>query len=122
MYGPIFWLNKINKSKIKNLDYSILLKSVGNNNSIKLQHSVTKNTEIDNLALRALRNSKEKYMTGNFRTVYGNDEIVFDSPGYNIHTISLTRSPFPEYHTDLDTPKIISEKSLPITFSMLLNV
>ena len=119
LYGPIFWLNKINKSRIKNLDYSILLKSVGNNNSIKLQHSVLKNTEIDNSALRALINSREKYTIGNFRTIYGNDEIVFDSPGYNIHTISLTRSPFPEYHTDLDTPKIISQKKLSKTFSIL---
>lgn len=119
LYGPIFWLNKINKSKINNLDYSILLKSIGNENRIKLQHSVTKNTEIDNVALRALINSKEQFMTGNFRTVYGNDEIVFDSPGFNIHTISFTRSPFPEYHTDLDTPKIISQKKLSKTFSIL---
>lgn len=119
LYGPIFWLNKINKSRIKNLNYSILLKSLGNKNKIKLQHSVAKNTEIDNLALRALKNSNEKYLTGNFRTVYGNDEIVFDSPGYNIHTISFTRFPFTEYHTDLDTPKIISQEKLSKTFSIL---
>ena len=122
LYGPIFWLNKINKKKLKNLKYCILLKSVGNNNKIKLQHSVQKNTEIDNLALKALKYSKEKFSTGNFRTVYGNDEIVFDSPGYNIHTISLTRSPFSEYHTDLDTPKIISQKKILQTFLILKNI
>ena len=119
LYGPIFWLNKISNSKLNNLKYSILLKSVGNNNKIKLQHSVKKDTEIDKLALRALRKSQEKYLAGNFRTIYGNDEIVFDSPGFNIHTISLTRSPFPEYHTDKDTPQIISQDKLNKTYSIL---
>ena len=119
LYGPIFWLNKISNSKLNNLKYSILLKSVGNNNKIKLQHSVKKDTEIDKLALRALRKSQEKFLAGNFRTIYGNDEIVFDSPGFNIHTISLTRSPFPEYHTDKDTPKIISQEKLNKTYSIL---
>ena len=119
LYGPIFWLNKISNSKLKNLKYSILLKSIGNNNKIKLQHSVKKDTEIDKLALRALRKSREKFLAGDFRTIYGNDEIVFDSPGFNIHTISFTRSPFPEYHTDMDTPKIISQDKLNKTYSIL---
>lgn len=122
LYGPIFWLKKLKKKKIENLKYSILLKSVGNNNIIKLQHSVKKNTEIDDLALRAIKKSKEKFKSGNFRTIYGNDEIVFDSPGYNISTITLTRSTFPEYHTDLDTPKITSEYKLSKTLSILKSI
>ena len=59
LYGPIFWLKRIKKNNLKNLKYSILLKSVGNNNKIKLQHSVQKNSEIDNIALRALKNQKK---------------------------------------------------------------
>ncbi len=119
LYGPIFWLKKIKKNNLKYLTYSILLKSVGNNNKIKLQHSVQKNSEIDNVALRALKRSKEKFLSGDFRTIYGNDEIVFDSPGYNISSITLTRSPFPQYHTDLDTPKIVSQKKLSNTLKIL---
>lgn len=119
LYGPIFWLKRIKKNNLKNLKYSILLKSVGNNNKIKLQHSVQKNSEIDNIALRALKKSKEKFLSGDFRTIYGNDEIVFDSPGYNISTITLTRSPFPQYHTDLDTPKVVSQTKLSNTLKIL---
>ncbi|MBD1139704.1 DUF4910 domain-containing protein [Pelagibacterales bacterium SAG-MED38] len=119
LYGPIFWLKNLNKKKLQNLKYAILLKSLGNKNIIKLQHSVKKYSEIDNIALRQLKNSKEKFLTGNFRTVYGNDEIVFDSPGYDISSITLTRVPFKEYHTDLDTPKNLSEKTLLKSYSIL---
>ena len=52
------------------------------------------------------------YKKGGFREIYGNDEIVFDSPGYEIKTITFTRFPFKEYHTDGDTPEIISEKKI----------
>ena len=32
----------------------------------------------------------------------------------------LTRYPFPEYHTHLDTPDLISEESLESTYNILL--
>ena len=37
-------------------------------------------------------------------------------------TITLTRSTFPEYHTDLDTPKITSEYKLSKTLSILKSI
>jgi len=122
LYGPIFWLKKLNKKRIKNLKYAILLKSIGNNNNIKLQHSVKKNTPLDNLALRVIKNKSKKNVAGDFRKIYGNDEIVFDAPGFNISTISLTRSPFPEYHTDQDTPLKISKKKINESFSILKEI
>ena len=50
LLGPLFWLNKIGNKK-KDLKYCILLKSVGNNNVIKLQHSSDQNSQIDVVAL-----------------------------------------------------------------------
>ena len=49
-----------------------------------------------------------------------NDERVFNGPGVNIPTISLSRSnffgkgewPYPEYHSSADTPAIVSEPRL----------
>ena len=118
LVGPVFWLKK-NIKRIKNFKYALLLKSVGNNNTIKLQHSSAGNSEIDNLATKYLKKSKEKYISGKFRSIYGNDEIIFDSPGYNIKTISLTRYPFREYHTDHDTPEKISKKHLNKSYNIL---
>ena len=121
LVGPVFWLKK-NKNKINNFKYAVLLKSVGNKNTIKLQHSSTGNSEIDNLAIKYLKNSKVKFNSGEFRSIYGNDEIIFDSPGYNIRTISLTRYPFKEYHTDFDTPERISNKHLNGSYNLLKNI
>jgi len=119
--GPLFWLKKIGNKK-KYLKYCILLKSVGNNNNLKLQHSSDKNSQIDIVGLEELKKSKLDYKKGDFRKIYGNDEIVFDSPGYEINTISLTRFPFKEYHTDGDTPEKISEKKLQDILKLLHNI
>tara|TARA_B100000579_G_C22835884_1_gene858712 strand:- start:476 stop:1771 length:1296 start_codon:yes stop_codon:yes gene_type:complete len=121
LVGPIFWLKK-NSKKVKNFKHAILLKSVGNKNSLKLQHSVNQNSEIDKLAIKYLKDLGEKYSKGKFRTIYGNDEIVFDSTGYKINTISLTRFPFKEYHTDMDTPERLSEVKLEKTYELIKKI
>jgi len=122
LIGPIFWLKKFSSKKIKNLKYAILLKSVGNNNYLKLQQSVQGDSAIDRLALKALKSNGNKFKSGKFRTVYGNDEIVFNAPGYNIHSITLTRMPFHEYHTDADKPENLSEKKLNETFLVVKKI
>ena len=119
--GPLFWLKKIGNKK-KYLKYCILLKSVGNKNDLKLQHSSDQNSQIDNIALDELKKLKLKFTKGKFREVYGNDEIIFDAPGYEIKTITFTRVPFKEYHTDGDVPKKISERKLNDVLKLLTNI
>ena len=69
MYGPMFWLKK-NKNKII---VSILLKSVGNDNVIKLQKSFRSDTTLDKVFLNLI---KKNSVTGSFRELHGNDETV----------------------------------------------
>ena len=119
--GPLFWLKKIGNIK-KHLKYCILLKSIGNNSNLKLQHSSNPNSQIDIVGLEELKKLNFSFKKGNFREIYGNDEIVFDAPGFDIKTISLTRFPFKEYHTDGDIPERISEKKLQEVLSILQNI
>ncbi len=121
IHGPLFWLKKIGNKK-KHLKYCILLKSVGNNGIIKLQHSSDQKSQIDVVALEELKKLNLSFEKGNFREIYGNDEIVFDAPGYRINTITFTRVPFKEYHTDGDTPDKISEKKLQNVLKILENI
>jgi aminopeptidase-like protein len=67
---------------------------------------------LDQAARHVLNHRDEDYESGAFRTVYGNDEIVFEGPGYQIPSITLTRYPFDFYHTDHDTPDRLSEGRL----------
>ncbi len=121
LFGPMFWLKQLG-SEIKNFKGAILLKAVGNQNKLKLQNSFNLNTFLDKSAELAILKQKQKFKKGNFRTVYGNDETVFEAPGYKIPTITLTRYPFKEYHTNLDTPKILKEKNLQETLDVCKSI
>ena len=112
LHGPMFWLQQASQETLSSLKACILLKSVGNQANIRLQHSYTGKADIDNAATNAFANRYSNFEQGNFRAIYGNDETVFEAPPYNIPCISLTRWPFPQYHTNLDTPDTLSEQHL----------
>ena len=86
----------------------------------KIPKTFNGNTDLDKVFLNLFKNDK-KVEIFNFRERHGNDEIVFESPGYNIPTITLTRVPFKEYHTDLDTPKIVKNDMLNKTKKITFN-
>ena len=119
LFGPMQWL-KSNAAHIKNIKGCILLKSVGNAGEIKVQKSYLGNTILDKAAIKAVDEEKENIEVFNFREYYGNDETVFDAYGYEIPTITFTRFPFKEYHTNLDTPEIVMESMLQQTKDIVL--
>lgn len=111
LIGTVFWLDKLGESA-RQLRYTIMLKSVGNSRPLRLQESFTGNSRIDHVAHYVFKSRFANYDSGKFRTIYGNDETVFEAPGYEIPSISLTRFPFPGYHTNLDTPDSLDERAL----------
>ena len=112
LHGPMFWLKENWETLCNDLKATILFKSVGNDAPLRLQHSYESDKPIDQAAMLAMQQHYGDFERGEFRTIYGNDETVFEAPPYNIPTITLTRWPFAEYHTDLDRPDCISEKHL----------
>jgi aminopeptidase-like protein len=121
LIGTVHWLNS-EAERAAHVSGALLLKSVGNPAELRLQHSFGGESQLDLAALSVLSNRVPNSRPGGFRTVYGNDETVFDSPGYEIPTISLTRYPFPGYHTDADTPEQLSEHSLAETMACVLEI
>jgi aminopeptidase-like protein len=122
LFGAFYWLDRLSQAEVRNLRYGVMLKSVGNEAELKLQLSYPGNTEIDLAARNALRKINPEFVEGKFRRVYGNDETLFEAPGYKVPTISLTRYPFRQYHTSEDTPKIISEKRLEETIQVGVDI
>jgi len=112
LFGPMFWLNDIGIDSAKDIKGVLLLKSVGNSKPLRLQQSFTSKSIIDIAAHHAFTNRYGDYEYGEFRAIYGNDETVFEAPPYRIPSISLTRWPFDEYHTDKDTPDRLFEDML----------
>ena len=111
LIGTAFWLDSLGDAA-KELRYAIMLKSVGNRAPLKLQDSYTGTSAIDSAAHHVFSARYGDYVSGAFRTIYGNDETVFEAPGYEIPSISVTRYPFWGYHTSQDTPDALEEDAL----------
>jgi aminopeptidase-like protein len=121
LIGTVHWLDQLD-IHAQPIRGAIMLKSVGNDGPLRLQHSFDGQTQLDKAALSVLASHLGSFESGPFRTIYGNDETVFDSPGFEIPSISLTRFPFAEYHTDADTPDILSERALQQTGEVVLDI
>ena len=94
----------------------------GNDNLHALQLSKKGNTRIDRIARYVMERKLDDYREGPFRQVVGNDEMVFDGPGVDIPMISISRFPYPEYHTSDDTPQIVSEERLAESRDLVLEI
>ncbi len=122
LHGPMFWLNELTKQEREKLTGCILLKSVGNKADMRLQRSYNGDSALDLAAQNAFTKRYQTFEQGAFRTIYGNDETVFEAPPFNIPTISLTRWPFKQYHTDLDTPETLCEQALQDSVDLVLDI
>lgn len=121
LIGTAFWLESLGDAAA-DLRYAIMLKSVGNCAALKLQESYTGMSAIDTAAHRVFTAQYGSYVSGAFRTIYGNDETVFEAPGYEIPSISLTRYPFVGYHTSQDTPDSLDEDALGDTLHTVMSI
>lgn len=121
LIGTAFWLDGLGDAAAE-LRYAIMLKSVGNHAALKLQESYTGHSAIDVAAHCVFASRYGDYVSGPFRTIYGNDETVFEAPGYEIPSISLTRYPFVGYHTSQDTPASLDEGALADTLDTVMSI
>jgi aminopeptidase-like protein len=80
---------------------------LGNENSHCLQFTRRGDTYWDRIALATLKEAGAPFRTARFLASAANDEKVLDAPGVNIPTLSLTRYPYPEYHTSDDNADMI---------------
>ena len=97
--GSIAYLSQ-NEDVIPKLKYGIFLEMLGNNNTHALQLTRQGDTKLDKMARYVMKRKLKKFREGAFRKVVGNDEMVFNGPGVNVPMISISRSPYPEYHTE----------------------
>jgi aminopeptidase-like protein len=90
----------------------LFIEMLGNRNTLCLQHTRARDTYWDKVALGALRDSGLQFREADFIQSAANDEKVMDSPGVGIPTLSLTRYPYPEYHTSDDNAALIDRAQM----------
>jgi aminopeptidase-like protein len=121
LIGSVHWLEGLGDAA-RAITGGVMLKSVGNAAPLRLQHSFDGESQLDKAATCVLRDRFGSFESGAFRTIYGNDETVFDSPGFEIPSISLTRFPFVGYHTSADTPETLSPAHLQESLDVVMAI
>jgi aminopeptidase-like protein len=112
LFGPAFWIDGMSDDDAAQLCGTVMLKSVGNARALRLQRAFNEESLISRASMYVFRSKYGTFDSGVFRGVYGNDETIFEAPPFKIPSITFTRWPFREYHTDLDTPSRLSEEHL----------
>jgi aminopeptidase-like protein len=90
----------------------LFLDSTGSVDSLALQRTRQDNHLLDRVARSVLQKRGKEFREGEFAQVAPNDERIINGPGVGVPAISLSRFPYPEYHTSDDNLDIIHEDQL----------
>ena len=119
--GSIAYLSQ-NENIIPKLKFGIFLEMLGNDNIHTLQLSKRGDTKLDRICRYVMKRKLTTFKEGPFREVIANDEMVFDGPGVDVPMVSISRYPYPEYHTSDDNPSLISEENLNESKNLILEI
>lgn len=112
--GSYFYLKH---NKDENILESCFLEMLGTDTPFAFQAPFTQAAYIEQLFEQALEQEGRPFSKGKFREIICNDEAVWESFGFPMASIS--RFPYPEYHSDRDNPGIIKEKALAESIDLL---
>ncbi|MFC5405006.1 DUF4910 domain-containing protein [Cohnella soli] len=87
---------------IKDLRWGFYLDMVANPLPLGFSRSFHGNSYADRITREVLPRYGSGKLDAPYRSLYGNDEMFYDGPGFDIPTVCLARHPYEHYHTDLD--------------------
>lgn len=108
--GPVFYLHEKSRDEIQHLCAAVFLDMPGTPDTpLRIASTFLGNQGIDQAIRHAAAHYAASYCFVGWREGAGNDETVWEAPGYEIPCVEVSRArktlyPFAEYHTSLDTP------------------
>ncbi len=125
--GTVFWLRERTRAEIEKLAGGIFMEMPGVDAPLKAASSFLGAQDVDRAVRHLLRHCARKHVIVPWRKGAGNDETVWEAPGYEVPFVELTRcidqfAPYPEYHSSLDTPERLNEASMEETFRVLQGI
>jgi aminopeptidase-like protein len=100
------------EDRIAKMRGGMFIDSVGNENSLAVQHTRQHTHLLDRIALYVMQKRFADFRQADFPQLAPNDERVINGPGVDVPCMALTRFPYPEYHTSDDNLGIIHENLL----------
>ena len=81
---------------------SVFIEMAGIRSPVSVKFTRRGNTYLDRVLRQVVEDRGIEFGEAAFREPWGNDELVFDSPGVGIPGAAIQRFPFPAYHTSGD--------------------
>jgi len=127
--GSVAYLSH-NEDLIPHMVGGLFLEMLGNDSPHALQGSYQPHSQIDRCLVSALRSLDPQGYSAPYRTVINNDERQFNAPGVRVPMLSLSRvepagsptRPYREYHSNLDTPAIVTQERLEASRQVVLGL
>jgi aminopeptidase-like protein len=127
--GSVAYLSH-NEQLIPHMDGGLFLEMLGNDSPHALQGSFQPESQPDRCFASALPALDPQSYRAPYRMVINNDERQFNAPGVRVPMLSLSRVeragsptwPYPEYHSSLDTPAIVTAERLEASKQVVLDL
>jgi aminopeptidase-like protein len=110
--GSVFYLRDMPEAEMNRIVCGVFEEMPGTAGAVKIASSFLGNLPVDQAFANAGRHYARAHELVPWRCGAGNDETVWEAPGYEVPFLEITRSedlmhPYREYHTSLDTPDVM---------------
>ena len=126
--GTVFYLHDQSEAQLQQLISGVFAEMPGTKGGpIKVASSFLGDQPIDKAFKNAVRHHSQAYTLVPWRQGAGNDETVWEAPGYEVPFVEVSRCldlllPYPEYHTSLDSADLMDEAQLDEFYQVLVKV
>lgn len=115
--GSVFYLHGLPSKEIDDMLCGVFEEMPGTRGPIKAASTFLGGQVIDKAFASALRHHSKAHALVPWRKGAGNDETVWEAPGYEVPFVELTRcedqfAPYREYHSSLDSPDLMQPSQL----------
>lgn len=112
--GTVFYLRDLPRDEVDRMICGVFEEMPGTKGPIKATRTFNGGHRIDRAFANVLAHHSRAHEIVPWRKGAGNDETVWEAPGYEVPFVELTRcedqfAPFREYHSSLDTPDLMDE-------------
>ena len=125
--GSVFYLRDRPRKEIERVAGCVFAEMPGTMDEITVASSFLGGHVLDKAFHNATRHFTQAYKWTPWRVGAGNDETVWESPGYEIPTVEVTRAktpdyPYPEYHSSADNADLMDVGQMNEFYAMLQRV
>jgi len=115
--GSVFYLRDLPAAEVERMVCGVFEEMPGTRGPIKATSTFLGGQVIDKAFANSLRHHSKAHTLVPWRKGAGNDETVWEAPGYEVPFVELTRcedqfAPYREYHSSLDTPELMDPSQL----------